>query len=122
MTKSSPETLKAPRHLRPETRAWWLSVVTGWSLEPHHIKLLTSCAESFDRAAQARQLVDRDGLTVPIASGGCRAHPAVAIERDARLTFARLLRELDLDVAPPQESARRPPTLRSMRGRLPDAS
>jgi hypothetical protein len=45
-----------------------------------------------------------------------RAHPAVAIERDARTGFARIIRELDLDVQPP--SARRapsPPPLQSNR-------
>jgi hypothetical protein len=52
-------------------------------------------------------------LTVPTKTGGCRLHPAVRVEQDARLAFARLIRELDLDVTPPAE-VRRPPALRSI--------
>ena len=37
------------------------------------------------------------------------------IENDCRLAFARLLRELDLDLDPPADS-KRPPMLRSIRG------
>jgi len=43
-----------------------------------------------------------------------RPHAAIAIERDSRLAFARLLRELDLDAAAAPERAR-PPALRSNR-------
>jgi P27 family predicted phage terminase small subunit len=91
-------------------------VVADWQLEDHHMRLLTSACEAWDRCAEARELIARDGLVTTTARGGVRAHPAVAIERDARLAFARLLRELDLDVSPPAET-RRPPALRSITGR-----
>ena len=78
------------------------------------MRLLTLAAEALDRCAQAREAVDKDGLTVRTADGGLKTHPCIAIERDARLAFARLLRELDLDVEPPA-SDRRPPSLRSNR-------
>lgn len=106
---------KAPEHLQPDTRKWWLSVHSDYALEPHHTRLLTLAAESWDRCQQARAAVDRDGITVGTADGGLKAHPAIAIERDARLAFARLVRELDLDVDPPS-SSRRPPALASNRG------
>ena len=54
------------------------------------------------------------GLKALIA-GSPKARPKVAIERDARVAFARLVRELDLDVAPPPEPSGRPPGLRSNR-------
>jgi P27 family predicted phage terminase small subunit len=105
--------IKAPRHLRAATRRWWLSVVSDWTLEEHHIRLLTLAGEAWDRCQQARELIAREGLTVNTKSGGPRLHPAVRLETDARIAFSRLLRELDLDVAPPSEG-RRAPALRSI--------
>lgn len=109
---------RAPAHLAPATRAWWSSVLTEYALEQHHIRLLTLAGEAFDRATQARERIALDGLVVPTADGGLKAHPCVAIERDSRLAFARLLRELDLDCDVPRETARlapRPPALISNR-------
>ena len=113
MTGKKPATLRPPRHLRAATRRWWLNVVSDWQLEEHHIRLLTLAGESWDRCAQARELIAAEGLTTQTKTGGARLHPAVRVETDAKLAFARLLRELDLDVAPPAE-AKRPPALRSI--------
>jgi hypothetical protein len=85
-----------------------------YQLEPHHTRLLTLAAESWDRCQQAREVLDRDGLTYADRFGAPRARPEVAVERDNKVSFARLLRELDLDVEPPSEG-RRPPGLRSNR-------
>mgnify|MGYP001544198617 CR=1 FL=1 len=74
--------LKAPAHLTMPTRRWWLSVHREYSLEEHHVRLLTLAAEAFDRATQARELIAKDGLVVPTADGGLKAHPAVGIGRD----------------------------------------
>lgn len=104
----------APEHLRPATRNWFDSVVAGFALEEHHLRLLTLAAEAFDRSCEAREELAAAGLTFIGPNGVPHAHPAVAIERDARLGFARILRELDLDAAPPP-SPRQPPSLRSIR-------
>jgi phage terminase small subunit len=114
MSLKSPEGLTAPGYLAPDTRSWWTSVVQRWRLEEHHTRLLTLAAEAWDRGQMARTAILTDGLTLTTPDGGRRAHPAVAIERDSRLAFARLVRELDLDLeAPPVAS--RPAPLRSMR-------
>jgi P27 family predicted phage terminase small subunit len=104
--------LGAPAHLAAETQEWWRSVVARWDLDPHHVRLLTLAAESWDRGQQARELIAREGLTMTTAAG-LRAHPAVRIELDSRTSFSRLLRELDLDIEAPV-AARRPPSLRSV--------
>jgi P27 family predicted phage terminase small subunit len=106
--RANPSEPKAPRHLRPATRRWWESVVGDYDLEPHHVRLLTLAAEAWDRCQQAREVLDRDGLTYTDRFGQPRSRPEVAIERDSRVAFARLLRELALDIEPPAEESRPP--------------
>lgn len=108
------EHVEPPAHLAPETADWWRTVLAGFDLEAHHLRLLRLACEAWDRTQQAREILDRDGLTISTADGGMKAHPAVAIERDSRLAFARLVRELDLDTEAPPDRAR-PPALHSNR-------
>ena len=84
-------------------------------MESHHIRTLTLACEAWDRCAEARAILDRDGLTYADRWGAPRARPEVAVERDSRIAFARLLRELALDVAAPDESYRPPPITRGVR-------
>ncbi len=105
----------APAHLSDDAKGWWKSVVRDFDLEPHHLRLLQSAAEAWDRMQQARQaLADHGKLFFVSANGDPKTHPVVAIERDARVAFARLVRELDLDASGPAES-RRPPSILSNR-------
>ena len=108
---------KAPQHLTEPTRAWWRNVGREWKLEEHHIRLLTMACEAHDRATEAQAILARDGLVINGREGGVRPHPAVAIRRDAETAFARLLRELDLDVDAPRSMRVGPPSLRSNRRR-----
>lgn len=104
------KTKKAPKHLKPETRQWWESVVKDWDLEEHHVRLLTLAGESWDRCQQARVVLDEKGLTFSDFRGQPKARPEVAIERDSRIAFARLIREIGLDVQDADDS--RPPRVR----------
>ncbi len=97
-----------PKHLKAETRKWWSGVVREYQLEAHHVKLLTAAAETWDRYEEARETLRKEGSYYTDSRGNPRAHPAIAVERDARLAFARLLRELDLDVDPPRAPSRPP--------------
>lgn len=108
-------TARTPPHLRPDTKRWFESVLADYELDEHHVRLLTLACEAFDRAVAASEIIRREGLVVD-GPRGMRLHPAVAIERDARIGFARLVRELDLDCAAPPEAAR-PPALMSNRRR-----
>lgn len=97
---------KPPAHLRPPTAKWWGEVVAEYDLEGHHLRLLTLASEALDRCEQAREIIAAEGITLRTDGGGAKAHPAIAVERDSRLAFARLLRELALDGP---EQASRPP-------------
>lgn len=98
-----------PDHLADPTRHWFNEVVDAFELEPHHVRLLILAAESWDRHVQARKAIDRHGLTYEDANGLPKTRPEVAIERDSRLHFARMLRELSLDAIEPPETPRPPP-------------
>jgi P27 family predicted phage terminase small subunit len=98
--RNRPDGPKAPKHLATATKKWWREVVENYELEPHHVRLLTMAAESWDRAQQAREQLAKDGPIYRDRFGAPRKHPSVSIEENARIAFARLIRELDLDGEP----------------------
>jgi P27 family predicted phage terminase small subunit len=107
----------APAHLSEAMQTWWRQVMADYALEAHHLRLLEAAADAWDRMTQARDVLREEGLTV-LGANGVKKHPAADVERDSRLAFARLLRELDLDAEPPPERPQwRPPPLRSNRRR-----
>ena len=89
--------LKAPAHLRPDTKAWWQSVHRDYDLGEHHARLLLLACEAWDRYCQAREILDAGGIIVGGREAAVRPHPCIAIERDSRLAFARLVAQLSLD-------------------------
>lgn len=101
---------KPPAHLRKPTAAWFRSVVDEYELDPHHVRLLTLAAEAWDRGQQAREIIDAEGLTFKDRFDSPKPRPEVAIERDSRIGFARLIRELALDGVDAPEAPRSPRT------------
>lgn len=94
-------TIRPPLHLKTATKKWWKKVVETYELEEHHVRLLTLAAEAWDRGDQARETLATKGLTFEDRFGQPKSRPEVAVERDSRLAFARLLRELCLDTDEP---------------------
>ncbi len=101
--------MEAPDHLQPATKAWFKQVAQDYEFEPHHFRLLTLACEAWDRCQQARAAIAEHGITYEDRFDQPRCRPEVAIERDSRIAFARLLREMALDLEPPGES--RPPRI-----------
>ena len=89
----------SPKHLTPRSRRIYRAVVEDFDLaqEPHAREVLRLALEALDRADEARELVESEGMTYANRFGEPRAHPAVAVERDCRVAVARLFRELSLD-------------------------
>lgn len=105
MTAKAP---RPPKHLAPSTRRWWASVVEQYILEEHDVRLLTLGAEHWDRAAIAREALASRGLTFVDRFGCPRERPEVKIAKESAGMFARLIRELRLDIEAPES---RPPGL-----------
>jgi P27 family predicted phage terminase small subunit len=106
-------TITPPKHLKLETKRWYASVIEQYQIEPHHEKLLTLACEAWDRATQAREAIAIHGIYFTDRFGAPRKHPAVSVEESARIAFARLTRELDLDCGAPATPP--PPALSSNR-------
>jgi phage terminase small subunit len=98
-----------PKHLSQRSREVWRSVVKEWALGTHELRLLELACTSLDRAEEARQALAANGLTVLDRFGQEKPRPEVGIERDAKVTAARLFRELRLGDEEAEEA--RPPRL-----------
>jgi phage terminase small subunit len=108
ITRISPDTgPEAPKHLSAPSRDFWAWCVSEYVLERHHLLLLGQALQAWDRAEHARRAIRQAGLFMLDSRGQPRAHPAVAIERDSRESFARLLRQLDLEGEPDASRRRR---------------
>jgi P27 family predicted phage terminase small subunit len=83
-------------------KEWWGSVTAERGLAHHHLRLLEAACGAWDRMVEARKAVAEHGLTYSSKDGDPRPRPEVAIERDARIAFARLVRDLGLDTPIPQ--------------------
>lgn len=87
----------APKHLRPETQAWWNSIYSRYELDEHHLQILTLAGEELDAAARAQEALTAAGSDyVESKDGRPMPHPALKVKRDAVVVFARLMRELGL--------------------------
>jgi terminase small subunit-like protein len=96
-------------------KKWWTSVQSEYVLNAHHNLLLEAACGCWDRSTAAGKVLDAEGLTYTDDHGKIVRRPEISIERDNKIAFARLLRELDLDGAGSDDS--RPPPIWSNRGR-----
>lgn len=74
-----------------------MDVVKKHRLTEPQRHILTLAGEAWDRSAQARRVLERNGLVFLDRFGQPRPRPELAIEKDAKLLFARLTRDLQLD-------------------------
>jgi len=102
---SKPENA-APTHLGKRAKHFFQSIVADFEFEDHHVEILTEAANALDRAERCRLQIAKAGETFVDRWGQLRPHPLLAAERDSRALFARLLRELGLDIVAPDHKGR----------------
>ncbi|HEX4333807.1 MAG TPA: P27 family phage terminase small subunit [Usitatibacter sp.] len=80
----------------------WRRLFADFELDDEAARsILQVACEAADRAREARQQIEADGLVIVDRFGQRKGHPAAAIERDAQGTLVRALRALQLDVDEP---------------------
>ena len=102
---------RPPKHLKAATRRWMQAILDEFDIDPtdgSFAKLILA-AEALERSNEARELVNKEGLTVVDRFGQKKQHPACAVQRDFAALHARLMRELNLTEEPAEN---RPPRLR----------
>jgi phage terminase small subunit len=104
----------APKGLSAEARQWWGDVVGAYDLKAHELLLLRAACQAWDTLQVATATVSKEGQVFQDSNGNIRPHSSVNIAMDARIGFARLVREIGLAADEPAPSGR-PPHLNSGR-------
>jgi P27 family predicted phage terminase small subunit len=98
-----------PRDLTRAARAVWNDLVETYEIDrPAELLLLEAAVRAWDRMTAAAATLAAEGATVKDRWGQPRAHPAAAIERDARAGLVAALKALDLELAPSPRHFGRP--------------
>jgi len=84
-------------------REFYQQIAQEYDLESHRLKLLRLACECYDRAEAARLEIEKAGITFTDRYGSIKQNPACKIEADNKTLFARLLREMQLDIIDPDE-------------------
>jgi P27 family predicted phage terminase small subunit len=98
----------APAHLSESSQQLWHEIVREYGVnDPPGLAILAAGLEARDRAAEARKVLDGEGLTVTGDRGGTKAHPANQIERDNRAAFLQAMKLLNFQPEPAASRKRR---------------
>lgn len=91
-----------PPHLSEEAKAIYVRIVGGYDFDDVMTLILTSALEAFDTMRDAQRIIAEEGLIIKDRFEQPKAHPAVAVERDAKTSMLRNLKSLGLDLEPLQ--------------------
>lgn len=92
---------KPPDHLGERGKRFWHDVQRTYAItDPAGLGLLEKAAECLDTAELARKEIDAEGPFFTDRLGNRRPNPGIAAQRNAMLTFARIVRVLAIDVPP----------------------
>lgn len=99
----------APGHLSSEGKDWWKKITKEYDISDDAGRLLLMTAlEAFDRVRECQAAINEDGAVVRGSTKQKRAHPLLAVERDARSQMLAALKALNLDLEPLRDRPGRP--------------
>ncbi len=98
---------KPPAGLSAAARKLWSEIQSGYSVrDPAGLSILTEALRAYDRAEEARKLLDKQGCVVRDRWGQTKPHPAGPVERDSRAAFLAGLKALRVDIPTEPDSDR----------------
>jgi len=100
---------KAPNYLSKKAKDFFNNILELYEFEDHHIKTLILAADCLDRIEEARAYVKKEGPYYKDRFRQPRPNPALKTIEQNKIIFARLIRELNLDIDEPNREIGRPP-------------
>ena len=100
--------INAPEYLSKNSKEFFNKIMETYDFEEHHIKTLIMACESMDRVEQARLRIKEDGAYFIDRFRNPKPHPALKVEAQFKVIFARLIRQLDLDIEETRPQGRPP--------------
>ena len=99
---------RAPSNLQKAGKVFWKKIHSEYLFETaHDLERLVQACGCLDQIAGGEARIKEEGLFQKDRYGQIKEHCAVKLIRDNRILFARLIREIGLDLEKPKES--RPP-------------
>ena len=90
--------IRYPAHFGKIERKMWRDILAEYAIEDSPgLKVLQAGLEAHQRAREARELINIDGLIVIDRFGQKKAHPLCVVERDNRAAFLSALKLLNLE-------------------------
>ena len=91
-----------PKDISAAAAAWWRDLLNEYCIDDSAgLLLLETACRAFDRMAEARAHIKKKGMVVADRFGQPRQNPMLAVERDARQSLLAALKQLKLDIEPP---------------------
>ena len=89
----------APQGLSADARELWVTFVDEYSIkDTGGLQILEQALSAYDRAAEAKAILDRDGIVCVDKARQTIAHPCVVIEKNSRAQYLAALKALGLNV------------------------
>lgn len=88
--------MKIPDNLAENGRKWAQNIIKAFDFDEHELQAVWMAANCLDRIASAQGEIAVHGAVVENRYHELKTNPAVVIERDNKILFARLCRELNL--------------------------
>jgi hypothetical protein len=88
---------KIPAHLSTDTAKWVKNLLEEYDFSDSNYRLLLLAAEALDRCNEARDALKAEGCYYMDRFNAPRLHPAAKVEDQAKNTYARIIKQLNIE-------------------------